>query len=303
MRPHSSVLIIGVCSLSNLVAFGQVFDVDGDQKVGPHEAIAVVQEWKQETVAPDAHDHLGQTWTGEGSPLKLRGGFEERVIPIQADASKIGILPFQKRPSAPLILESTSSGGYGLKVSSKGLGIQVSSEGPDLILTGNKAIIAATDDDYENLSILCDNNVYLHLDHNQDNPHTSGFYIFGRNGFSVFELSEDGNLWIKGTLTASNFSAKEEKAGGTLPSDRETSGEPLDYSSGNVLLDEKGEAWVPLPPSLEACHTDFRYHLTCVGGFAPVHVAEEVKDNRFKISGGTPGLKVSWQVSGVRQIP
>ncbi|MCA9416394.1 MAG: hypothetical protein KC917_08995, partial [Candidatus Omnitrophica bacterium] len=82
-----------------------------------------------------------------------------------------------------------------------------------------------------------------------------------------------------------------------------TAGEPLDYSSGNVLLDEKGEAWVPLPPSFEACHTDFRYHLTCVGEFAPVHVAEEVKDNRFKISGGTPGLKVSWQVTGVRQIP
>ncbi len=45
---------------------------------------------------------------------------------------------------------------------------------------------------------------------------------------------------------------------------------------------------------------DFRYQLTCVGGYAPVYVAEEIQGNRFKIAGGKPGLKVSWQVSGVR---
>ena len=41
----------------------------------------------------------------------------------------------------------------------------------------------------------------------------------------------------------------------------------------------------------------------CVGGFAPVHVAEEIDGNRFKIAGGSPDLKVSWQVTGVRQDP
>ena len=28
---------------------------------------------------------------------------------------------------------------------------------------------------------------------------------------------------------------------------------------------------------------------------------EEVKDNRFTIAGGVPGLEVSWQVTGIRQ--
>jgi len=41
--------------------------------------------------------------------------------------------------------------------------------------------------------------------------------------------------------------------------------------------------------------------LTCIGGFAPVYIAEEISENRFKISGGNPGMKVSWMVTGIRQ--
>jgi hypothetical protein len=32
-----------------------------------------------------------------------------------------------------------------------------------------------------------------------------------------------------------------------------------------------------------------------------VYVAEKVHGNRFRIAGGTPGLEVSWQVTGVRK--
>jgi hypothetical protein len=77
----------------------------------------------------------------------------------------------------------------------------------------------------------------------------------------------------------------------------------LNIYNGNVTLDEKGEAWVQLPEYFEALNKDFRYQLTCIGGFAPVYVAEEISDNRFLIAGGKEGLKVSWQVTGVRQDP
>jgi hypothetical protein len=46
---------------------------------------------------------------------------------------------------------------------------------------------------------------------------------------------------------------------------------------------------------------DFRYQLTCIGGHAPVYVANEVSNNRFTIAGGIPGLKVSWQITGIRK--
>jgi len=69
---------------------------------------------------------------------------------------------------------------------------------------------------------------------------------------------------------------------------------------GIISLDEKGEAVVQLPAYFQALNTDFRYQLTCIGGAALVYVADEIADNSFKIAGGTPGLKVSWQVTGIR---
>ncbi len=77
--------------------------------------------------------------------------------------------------------------------------------------------------------------------------------------------------------------------------------EMMNVYNGNVVLDAAGEAVVALPEWFEALNRDFRYQLTCIGGFAPVYVAEEVRGNQFRIAGGQPGLKVSWQVTGVRQ--
>jgi hypothetical protein len=71
---------------------------------------------------------------------------------------------------------------------------------------------------------------------------------------------------------------------------------------GTVKLDENGEAEVKLPEWFESLNNDFRYLLTAVGAPAPnLYISEEVKENRFKIAGGSPGLKVSWQVTGIRQ--
>jgi len=62
-------------------------------------------------------------------------------------------------------------------------------------------------------------------------------------------------------------------------------------------------AWVQLPNYFESMNRDYHYQLTCVGRFAPVYVAEEIRDARFKIAGGQPGVKVSWTVTGVRNDP
>lgn len=70
---------------------------------------------------------------------------------------------------------------------------------------------------------------------------------------------------------------------------------------GIAVLDEDGQADVELPNWFETLNRDFRYQLTCLGAFAPVYVAEEIHDNRFRIAGGTPGQKISWLVTGTRQ--
>lgn len=72
---------------------------------------------------------------------------------------------------------------------------------------------------------------------------------------------------------------------------------------GVVILDDCGEAVVELPGWFEAVNCDFRYQLTCIGSFADVYIAEEINSNHFKISGGSPRMKISWQVTGVRHDP
>jgi hypothetical protein len=81
------------------------------------------------------------------------------------------------------------------------------------------------------------------------------------------------------------------------------SSEVLNQYSGNVILDENGEAWVELPAWFETLNSDFRYQLTCVGAYAPVYIAQEIEGGRFQIAGGPGGLKISWQVTALRSDP
>jgi hypothetical protein len=77
----------------------------------------------------------------------------------------------------------------------------------------------------------------------------------------------------------------------------------MNVYNGNATLDADGEVVIELPEYFEALNKDFRYQITCIGGFAPVYVADEISNNQFKIAGGNPGLKVSWQVTGIRKDP
>jgi hypothetical protein len=77
----------------------------------------------------------------------------------------------------------------------------------------------------------------------------------------------------------------------------------MNIYNGNATLDENGEAWVQLPEWFEALNKDFRYQLTPIGGWAPLYISQEIEENAFQIAGGEPGMKVSWQVTGVRHDP
>jgi hypothetical protein len=115
-----------------------------------------------------------------------------------------------------------------------------------------------------------------------------------------------GNLNVTGTLT---------KGAGTFkidhPLDPENkylshsfveSPDMKNFYDGTVVLNSDGEASVELPEWFEALNRTFCYQLTAVGAPAPaLFVKSEIADNRFKIAGGSPGLKVCWTVTGVRK--
>ena len=78
--------------------------------------------------------------------------------------------------------------------------------------------------------------------------------------------------------------------------------ERLGVGNSPGLLSRHGSARITLPDYFQALNREFRYQLTSMGRPQPnIYVAEEISDNRFKIAGGKPGGKVSWQVTGIRQ--
>lgn len=79
------------------------------------------------------------------------------------------------------------------------------------------------------------------------------------------------------------------------------SSEMMNIYTGNVTTDAAGDATVLLPDWFEVLNTDFRYQLTVIGQFAQAVVAREIQDHQFLIKTNVPNVKVSWQVTGVRQ--
>ena len=81
------------------------------------------------------------------------------------------------------------------------------------------------------------------------------------------------------------------------------SNEMMDLYKGHVTTDASGDGTVQLPSYFVILNKDFEYQLTCVGQFAQAIVSQEISNNQFKIKTDKPNVKVSWQVSGVRQDP
>ena len=84
----------------------------------------------------------------------------------------------------------------------------------------------------------------------------------------------------------------------------------LNVYDGIAQLDKNGEATIVLPDYFLALNQDFQYLTTPIGASMPnLHISQLVHRRfffgriEFTISGGAPGQKVSWQVTGVRHDP
>ena len=77
----------------------------------------------------------------------------------------------------------------------------------------------------------------------------------------------------------------------------------MNIYNGNVTTNAEGRSVVEVPEYFEALNHDFRYQLTVIGTFAQAIIEQEIKDRCFAIRTDKPHVKVSWQVTGVRQAP
>jgi len=134
---------------------------------------------------------------------------------------------------------------------------------------------------------------------------TSGDGLFAQSngGFAAFFL---GDVDVDGRLSKAAGSFKIDHpldpANKYLYHSFVESPDMMNIYNGVANLDGNGEAVVKMPDWFESLNKDFRYQLTSIGAPGPnLYVAEEISGNRFKIAGGKPGAKVSWQVTGIRQ--
>ncbi len=128
--------------------------------------------------------------------------------------------------------------------------------------------------------------------------------LFGqRAGWFVGWVEIDGSLDVTGTK---NFKIDHplDPVNRYLYHAAIESSEVLNVYTGNAVLDENGEAVVELPAWFEMINTEFRYQLTAISGPMPnLWVGQRIQHNRFKVSGGTPGGEISWQVTARRNDP
>jgi hypothetical protein len=171
-------------------------------------------------------------------------------------------------------------------------GDDIISEGGSII-TGNPSLTYSTGDIISTANVKADEKIVALLD-----------VLAGRNIIAYGYLEAIGNLYVGGSVQSSvkNFKIDHplDPTNKYLYHTSIESPDMMNIYNGNVILNEVGESDIELPSYFEALNMEFRYQLTCIGGFAQVYISKEISNNEFKISGGTPGLKVSWQVTGIR---
>ncbi len=144
---------------------------------------------------------------------------------------------------------------------------------------------------------------------NGDGFNSYAIAIYGDVG-TTGSLFGDYAGYFNGDLETSGFLTK---AGGTFKIDHPLdpankylyhsfveSPDMMNIYNGNATTDANGMAVISLPSYFEAENIDFKYQLTCMGQFAQAIVKEEVANNQFTVQTDKPNVKVSWQVTGVR---
>lgn len=133
---------------------------------------------------------------------------------------------------------------------------------------------------------------------------TYGGYFTSAGTGTRFASVHNGNVTVTGSIS---------KGGGTFkidhPQDPENkylihsfveSPDMMNVYNGNIVTDANGIANVSLPSYFQAENVDFKYQLTVIGQFAQAIVLSEIENNKFVIQTDKPNVKVSWQITGVR---
>ena len=165
---------------------------------------------------------------------------------------------------------------------------------------GNQAINAATDD------VNSPNT----LQANNSGVPSDAFTAEAIEAFGFVDINGSarvtGDLEVVGICCGPVIDNPDDPAGSYLRHAGVSSSEMKNMYDGVVTTDDNGEATVTLPDYFGALNRDPLYQLTVIGdSFAQAIVSDEIDagGSTFAIKTSEPGIKVSWQVTGVRNDP
>ena len=134
---------------------------------------------------------------------------------------------------------------------------------------------------------------------------SGGDALFASAGMGGLAAFFDGDVHVSGNLSKSSGSFKIDHpldpANKYLYHSFVESPDMMNIYNGTVTTDGQGNAVIHMPKWFEALNRDFRYQLTVIGQLAQAFVASEMVNNIFAIQTDKPNVKVSWQVTGIRQ--
>ena len=202
----------------------------------------------------------------------------------------------------------TAANGSGVAgiASSNGSGLTEGVAGVNISTSGHSNGVYGTTASADGVAGLFDNSAGGYILLGRVNGGPDLFHVDGSGGgHFAGAVQIDGNLNVGGTLTKGGGSFKIDDpldpANKYLSHSFVESPDMMNIYNGNVTTDKRGLATVVLPGYFDALNRDFRYQLTVIGQFAQAIVAKEIDQGRFTIRTNRPGVKVSWQVTGIRQ--
>lgn len=186
------------------------------------------------------------------------------AIGVQGTSDQVGVLGAVLDPHYGTAVHGEAVEGYGVS----GLGGDIGVFAQNLTHSSNVAYLATR-------SLAADF---------QGDVWVSGHLHKAKGGFVIDHPSDPSNRYLAHSFVESD--------------------EMKNIYDGVVICDDQGAPTVGLPRWFEVINERFRYQLTAVGAPAPdLHVARELSGGAFEIAGGKEGLRVCWQVTGVRKDP
>lgn len=225
---------------------------------------------------------IGDNTNGEAVVGRSSGNAGVGAVVGRNDGAGYGVRGFNTKTGVGVLGQAGISGGTGdagrfeqVNAASTGSGVEVSNNG-----TGHGVHITAKPS-AANASLYAINN--------------------GGAGYAGYF---SGKTHVNGTLSKSAGTFKidhpQDPANKYLIHSFVESPDMMNVYNGNINTGANGVAVVELPAYFQAENIDFKYQLTVIGQFAQAIVAEEISNNKFIVKTDKPNVKVSWQVTGVR---